>query len=175
MSKFGRWLNKGLETLTIALLLLTIVNVFIDVVLRYGFNNSYIGLQELEWHLFSSLFLLGMSYALQKDAHVRVDIFYQRHSQYKKSLIDFIGHILLVLPLSILIVYHGSDFAYQSFELLEQSGDPGGLSYRFIIKSVIPLSFILLIMSSLDSIYRAWCNIKSPTSKAPHNHQQGQL
>jgi TRAP-type mannitol/chloroaromatic compound transport system permease small subunit len=144
-STYTRWL----ENLTIGLLLLTIFNVFIDVVLRYLFNNSSIALQEMEWHLFSSLFLLGISYTLQNDAHVRVDIFYANLTQKKQALINVIGFVIFILPISLLIIYYGFDYAYNAYELSELSGNPGGLTHRFIIKSVIPISFILVIISGV--------------------------
>jgi len=142
-----RLYTQWLERLTVGLLLLTIANVFIDVALRYGFNNSSIALQEMEWHLFSSMFLLGIAYTLQKDAHVRVDIFYAQFAPKKQALINLIGFVLFVLPISLLITYYGIDFAYSAYTINEQSGDPGGLTHRFIIKSIIPLSFILVIIS----------------------------
>jgi TRAP-type mannitol/chloroaromatic compound transport system permease small subunit len=144
-STYTRWL----ENLTIGLLLLTIFNVFIDVLLRYLFNNSSIALQEMEWHLFSSLFLLGISYTLQNDAHVRVDIFYANLTQKKQALINVIGFVIFILPISLLIIYYGFDYAYNAYELSELSGNPGGLTHRFIIKSVIPISFILVIISGV--------------------------
>ncbi|RUA06611.1 MAG: C4-dicarboxylate ABC transporter [Gammaproteobacteria bacterium] len=133
--------------MTVGLLLLTIANVFIDVWLRYGFNNSSIALQEMEWHIFSSMFLLGIAYTLQTDAHVRVDIFYAKFTAKKQAIINLIGFVIFILPISLLIAYYGIDFAYSAYAINEQSGDPGGLTHRFIIKSVIPLSFILVIIS----------------------------
>ncbi len=144
---FRRKYTQWLENLTIGLLLLTIFNVFIDVVLRYAFNNSSIALQEMEWHLFSSLFLLGISYTLQSDAHVRVDIFYANLTQKKQALINMIGFVICILPISFLITYYGIDFSYSAYEINETSGDPGGLTHRFIIKSIIPISFTLVIVS----------------------------
>lgn len=141
--------NKWIERTIIVLLLLTIANVFIDVVLRYVFNNGSIALQEMEWHLFSVMFLLGIPYTLQQDAHVRIDIFYAKFSVKKQAWVNIIGFVIFILPISTLIAYNGFDFAYQSYVLNETSGDPGGLAYRFIIKSIIPLSFILVIISGL--------------------------
>ncbi|WXT99635.1 MAG: hypothetical protein Ctma_0339 [Catillopecten margaritatus gill symbiont] len=141
--RYAQWL----ERLIVGLLLLTIANVFIDVALRYGFNNSSIALQEMEWHLFSSMFLLGIAYTLQTDAHVRVDIFYAKFAPKKQAIINLIGYVIFILPISLLIAYYGIDFAYSAYAISEQSGDPGGLTHRFIIKSVIPLSFILVIIS----------------------------
>ncbi len=142
-NKYTQWL----ERLTVGLLLLTIFNVFINVILRYVFNNSSIALQEMEWHLFSALFLLGIAYTLQKDTHVRVDIFYTKFSIKKQALINLIGFALFVLPISLLIIYYGVEFAYSAYVINEKSGDPGGLTHLFIIKSIIPISFILLIIS----------------------------
>ncbi|MBE8189389.1 MAG: TRAP transporter small permease subunit [Candidatus Thioglobus sp.] len=141
--------SQYLENIIIGLLLLTILNVFVDVLLRYAFNDSSIALQELEWHLFSSMFLLGIAYTLQNDGHVRVDIFYAKFSPKKQALINLIGLLIFILPLSLLVSYYGFDFAYQAFLLNEQSGDPGGLTQRFLIKSMIPISFILIIVSGV--------------------------
>ncbi|CAC9649287.1 TRAP dicarboxylate transporter, DctQ subunit, unknown substrate 6 [uncultured Gammaproteobacteria bacterium] len=142
-------MNKALSVTTTTLLLLLIANVFIDVVLRYAFNNSSIALQELEWHLFSAMFLLSIAYGLQNDIHVRVDVFYLNFSPKTQALINIIGSVVFILPISLLITYYGFDFAYLAFEIGEKSGDPGGLYYRFIIKSIIPLSFILVIISGV--------------------------
>ena len=142
-------MNKALSITTTALLLLLIANVFIDVVLRYAFNNSSIALQELEWHLFSAMFLLSIAYGLQNDTHVRVDVFYLNFSLKTQAFIDIIGSLVFILPISLLIAYYGFDFAYLAFEIGEKSGDPDGLYYRFIIKSIIPISFILVIVSGV--------------------------
>lgn len=103
----------------------------------------------MEWHLFSALFLLGISYTLQSDAHVRVDIFYANLLPKKQALINIIGFVIFILPISLLITFYGIDFAYGAYEINELSGDPGGLTHRFIIKSIIPISFILVIISGV--------------------------
>ncbi len=157
VGKYTKWL----ENLTIGLLLLTIFTIFTDVVLRYAFNNSSIAIQEMGWHLFSAMFLLGISYTLQNDAHVRVDIFYASLSIRKQVWINLIGFVIFILPISILIIYNSVDFSYQAFLLSEQSGDPGGLPYRFIIKSIIPLSFILLIISGFIFAHNNLKKLKS--------------
>lgn len=146
---FKQKYTQYLENITVGLLLLTIFNVFIDVVLRYVFNNASIALQELEWHLFSAMFLLGIAYTLQCDAHVRVDVIYAKFKPKKQALINLIGLAIFVMPISLLISYYGLDFAYQSFLLNEQSSDPGGLMYRFIIKGMISISFVLVIISGM--------------------------
>lgn len=138
------------------LLLLLIVNVFYDVIMRYLFNDVSIGMQEMEWHLYATLFLLGISYTLSVDAHVRVDIIYERLSPKKQAFVDISGTLLFLIPFCALIAYYGVGFAHEAYSLGEKSGDPGGLPYRWLIKAMIPLSMGLVIISSLGFMLRSW-------------------
>jgi TRAP-type mannitol/chloroaromatic compound transport system permease small subunit len=137
-------------------LLLLLLNVFYDVILRYLFNDVSIGMQELEWHLYASIFLLGISYTLTLDGHVRVDVFYENFSPQRQALVNGVGTILFIIPFALLISWYGVQFAWDSYQLGESSGDPGGLPYRWIIKAMIPLSSVLLIISSTGSLLRSW-------------------
>lgn len=131
------------------LMLLMIANVFFDVIMRYFFNDVSIGMQELEWHLFAAMFMFGIAYTLKEDAHVRVDIFYDVMSAKKKAVINIIGSLFLALPITLIILYYGSDYAYEAYSMGEGSGDPGGLPHRWIVRSVIPLSSFFLVLSIL--------------------------
>ncbi len=129
-----------------------ILNVAYDVMMRYVFHNSSIGMQEMEWHLFSVIMLYGTGYALRHNAHVRVDFIYDRLSERKRALIDIFGTIFFLLPLSLLIIYGSYDYVLDSYTTNEISEDPGGLHYRWIIKAMIPLSFIFLIFCAFNFI-----------------------
>ena len=142
--------------LSAILLLLLLANVFYDVIMRYLFNDVSIGMQELEWHLYATVFLLGISYTLSQDGHVRVDLIYHQLSPRRQAIIDIAGTLLFLIPFSTLILWYGIDFAADSYQLGEGSGDPGGLSHRWIIKAVIPAAFILLIISGIGFMLRAW-------------------
>ena len=131
------------------LFVIMLFNVFIDVIMRYMFNDVSIGMQELEWHLYASVFLLGVPYTLRAGGHVRVDLIYERLSVRTRALIDMFGTLLLLLPFAGLVAWYGVDFARESFELGETSGDPGGLPYRWIIKSMIPFAFFAIFISGL--------------------------
>lgn len=146
------WLCGALSAGAMILLL---INVFYDVVMRYGFNDVSIGMQELEWHLFSCVFLLGIPYAIQQNAHVRVDILYDRWSDQTKAWINLFGTLILILPFIFLVAYFSYEFAYESYDMGEGSGDPGGLSHRWIIKALIPASFILIGLASLSMVTQA--------------------
>lgn len=134
-----------------------VILITLDVFLRYIFNFSSASLYELEWHFFAIIFLLGSSITLQNDQHVRVDVFYNKLSNKKKEIVNLIGNIFFLLPFSIVIFYTSLPFVEDSLKILESSPDPGGLPYRFIIKLVIPLSFLLLALQGTINIIK---NIK---------------
>lgn len=149
-------LDEGLAKLSLlcgwiacAALILMTLNVFYDVVARYAFNNVSIGMQEMEWHLYSVVFMLGIPYALRTDGHVRVDVLYTSWSDRTKAWINLLGGLIFVIPLAYLIGYYGYSFALDSYQMGEGSGDPGGLPYRFIIKSLIPFSAFFIATSGL--------------------------
>ncbi|MFV2055250.1 MAG: TRAP transporter small permease subunit [Thiohalomonadales bacterium] len=136
------------------LVLLMVLIIFYDVSMRYVFKIGSVALQELEWHLFAVIFLLGAAYTFKHDAHVRVDVFYNsaKCSDYCRAWIDISGFIFLLLPFSILIISSASGFAYNAYLIVEGSPDPGGLPYRYIIKAIVPLAFILLILQGLSKL-----------------------
>ena len=142
----------------ILLMFLMIADVFFNVTARYFFKYGNVGLQELEWHFFSVIILLGMSYALKDDTHVRVDIFYEKMSLKKRALINMAGVILFVLPLALLVAWLSWDYVAEAYESGEGSADPGGLPYRWVIKGFIPFSFWLLIFFSVGYFIK-WLNV----------------
>ncbi|GDY27035.1 C4-dicarboxylate ABC transporter [Agarivorans sp. Toyoura001] len=146
--------SKAIAGLTAVLMLLMLVNIFYDVIMRYFFRSSSIGMQELEWHLFAAMFLLGIASTLQAEGHVRVDIIYDKLSSRKRAWIDSLGVVFFLFPFCGLIAWYGYDFALESYNLGETSGDPGGLPYRWIIKSMIPISAICLAISGLGMLLK---------------------
>lgn len=136
------------------LMILMMVNVFYDVIMRYFFRTSSIALQESEWHLFAMVFLLGMSYALKEDGHVRVDVIYDNLHYKKQAVINIVGAIVFLIPFSLLIAFGSIDFVLEAFHTHEISGDPGGLTHRWLIKALVPFSFYLLALSSVGFIVK---------------------
>lgn len=136
-------------TITAIAMVLMILNVFYDVVMRYFFKTGSIAMQEMEWHLFSVIILIGIAYTLKEDGHVRVDLVYDKLTPRKKALINMVGSVLFILPISLLVGLSSIDTVVESYTMMEQSGDPGGLPYRWIVKALIPLSFLLLIITSI--------------------------
>lgn len=135
------------------ILALLVILVVYDATVRYIFSNGSIALQELEWHLFDVVILFGIAYALKEDAHVRVDIFYAAYSEKTKALINTLASLFFILPFSLLIIYIGVEFVSMSFVQNEGSSNPGGLGYRFLVKSLLPLSFVFLSLQALRDVF----------------------
>ncbi len=132
-----------------------------DAVMRYLFSAGSIALQEVEWHLFDIIFLLGLTYALKHDKHVRVDIFFERYSKETKAIVQILSMLLFVIPFSLLFLVDSIDMFIQSYLQNEISSDPGGLTHRYIIKGVLVLSFILLIIQALSEIFKAFQRLEN--------------
>jgi TRAP-type mannitol/chloroaromatic compound transport system permease small subunit len=132
--------------------LVMLANVFYDSIMRYFFNSGSIALQEMEWHLFSIVFLFGMAFTLKEDGHVRVDILYDSFSPRWKAIVNIGGALLFLIPLSVLIAEGSYWYVHEAYTTNEISGDPGGLGMRWLIKSVIPASFVFLIVSAIGFI-----------------------
>ena len=143
--------------LTIALALL----VSYDASMRYLFSSGSIALQEVEWHIFDIIFLLGLSYALKHDKHVRVDIFFVNYSKETKAIVEILSMLFLLIPFSLFFLQGSLDITIQSYLQHEISSDPGGLKYRFIIKGVLFLAFILLTLQAISEIIKAYSKVKN--------------
>jgi TRAP-type mannitol/chloroaromatic compound transport system permease small subunit len=149
---------------------LMLLNVFYDAIMRYFFSRGSIVLQEMEWHLFAIVFLFGIAYALKEDGHVRVDVLYDRYSPRWKAIVNIGGVVLLVLPLSVLVVEGSVWYVQEAINTGEVSGDPGGLPYRWLIKAVIPASFVFLIVSAIGFVIHninIYLGLAAPPERRP--------
>lgn len=128
--------------------LLLVVVVCVDVAFRYLLRQSNAALPELEWHLFSLIFLLGSGYTLRHNKHVRVDVLYAGWHIRQQTWLNLLGHVLLLVPFCFILIYGSQPFVYRAFITMEGSADPGGLPYRFLIKSAIPACGVLLLIQA---------------------------
>jgi len=136
--------------------LVLVLLVSYDVSMRYLFSSGSIALQEMEWHLFAFIFLIGAAYTFKHDDHVRLDLFYQSHfmNDYHRAWINLLGGIFMLLPFCILIIYCAWPFVSLSYTSHEGSPDPGGLPWRWLLKATIPLGFTLLLLQGLGDILK---------------------
>ena len=148
IERFSELIGRGLSWLVLALVLL----VGYDVMMRYFFRSGSIAIQELEWHLFSLIFLLGAAYTLKHDDHVRLDLFYRSRfmSDYRRAWVNLLCSLLFLIPFCILIIKSSWPFVFQAYQFAEGSPDPGGLPYRWVLKAAIPLGYFLLIIQGLS-------------------------
>lgn len=126
-----------------------------DVFTRYFLRESSVAIQELEWHLFAIIFLLGAAYTLKAERHVRVDVFYVKFSSRTKAWVNFLGSLLFLIPFSILIIWTSYTFVLNSLSIAEKSPDPGGLPARFVLKACIPLGFFLVLLQGLALLLKS--------------------
>lgn len=141
----GRW--------TLWLVLAMIALVATNVALRYSLSLGSVWAQELEWHLLAALILLGISHALQRGDNVRVDVLYASYSPGRKYLVDLVS-LGLLLVVSLIFIKLSIPYVWQSYAIAEQSPDPGGIPMRWLIKSLIPIGYVLVVLQCLAAIGR---------------------
>lgn len=152
IENISEWTGRLTAWLVLAMVLL----ISYDVAMRYIFNSGSVALQELEWHLFALVFLLGAGYTLRHDEHVRVDIFYRaaRLNDRHRALIDLFGGLFFLLPFGLAIIVSAWPFVHNAYLYSEGSPDPGGLPYRWILKAGILAGFGLLLLQGIADIIR---------------------
>ena len=144
--------GNSVSWIWIALLAVIALNVF----LRYVFGVGRIEFEEIQWHLYSIGFMVGLSYALNADAHVRVDVVHERLTPTTQAWIDLYGLLLGLLPFIAMMILYGIPFVLDSFKTGEISASPGGLGGRWLIKSVLVMGFVLLGLAAMSRLLRLW-------------------
>jgi TRAP-type mannitol/chloroaromatic compound transport system permease small subunit len=129
-----------------------------NVLLRYVFHTGTVWSQELEWHLMAPICLFGMSYALRHGEHVRVDVLFASFSDRNKNLVEFISSLLL-MAICLIVIWLSFGYVMQSWSIGEDSANPGGIPARYILKSLIPIGFALMLVQGFGQAIRyflAW-------------------
>lgn len=173
LHKFLGKLIDAIGIVAVLLMLAMVANVFYDVLMRYLFNDVDIGMQELEWHLFAAMFMFGIGFTLKEDAHVRVDIFFEKMRPHTQATINIICAIVFALPITAIIMYYGYSYALDAFQMGEGSPDPGGLPHRWVIRAVIPASNLFLIICIFYHIVDNILRYKQPNIHQDHLHDEG--
>ena len=145
--RLGRWISW----LTLAMVLITLT----VALLRYLFNTGWIALQESVVFLHGTVFMLGIAYTLQQDRHVRVDIFYRRWGPRGRAWVDLLGVVLLLVPSCMFLLWISWDYVAASWQRLEGSREAGGLPGVFLLKTLIPLTALLVLLQGLANLLRS--------------------
>ena len=154
------WIGRIAAWLIVPILALVLIGVTLSMlkvgtifeweqdIFLFGSKLTLASLGDLQWHLFGFMLMLTMAGALVTNNHVRVDFLRQHMSPRLKRTIDLVGHILFLLPLCVVVIWHGYDFTVRSFTMGEGS-NYDGLYDRFLLKSSIPIGFTLLALAGL--------------------------
>jgi TRAP-type mannitol/chloroaromatic compound transport system permease small subunit len=138
-----------------------------------GVNLSSNAWIELQWYLFSLVFLLGAAPALAKGAHVRVDVLYARVPPRARAWIDLLGSLLFLLPFTLFGLWSSWPAIRNSWAVREVSSDPGGLP-RYPLKTMILVAFALLFLQGLSEAYRAASRLRAgSTAEAERAGEEG--
>lgn len=169
------WLGDQLGWVWLALTAIVVLNV----TLRYLFNEGRIELEELQWHLYSAGFLLGMAVCFASDQHVRVDVIHERLSLRMRAWIELYGLLLLFFPFVFLVGWHALPFVEFAWRTAEVSPAPGGLPFRWLIKAALPLAMLLLGLAGLARLTRVTAllfgtpePLAEPVENRPNNRGQ---
>ncbi|WP_422036966.1 TRAP transporter small permease subunit [Roseibium sp.] len=133
---------------------------FVIVLLRYVFGYSYIFLDEGVLYLHASLFMLGAGYTFLVNAHVRVDIFYAKCTERTQAWIDLFGHLFLLTPALILLIWFSWPYVRGSWAIMEGPISVGGIPASYLLKTLIPAYCVLLLIQGIAAFIRDVVRLK---------------
>jgi TRAP-type mannitol/chloroaromatic compound transport system permease small subunit len=145
-----RGIGNAVSWIWVVLIAVIIVNV----TSRYAFGEGRIEFEELQWHLYAIGFLIGLSYCIQNDSHIRIDIFHERFRLRTKAWIELFGILIFLIPYTAVVLVYAPPFIEYSIRTNEVSSAPGGLPYRWAIKSVMFFAYLLILTAAISRLSR---------------------
>ena len=149
--QFSEKTGRAVSWLCVLLVLL----ICYDVIMRALIDDTATWIIELEWHIFSLIFLLGAAYTLKHDRHVRVDLFYSKFSVKDKAWVNFFGTLIFLVPWCLVLIIFSYQFALGAYTIGEGSPNPNGLPARYIIKFSITLGVVFLLLQAIAMLIDA--------------------
>jgi TRAP-type mannitol/chloroaromatic compound transport system permease small subunit len=146
--------NEKIGILCSYLIIPIIFITFFIAFMRYVLDFGNIALQEIVIYLHAMVFMIGASYTLKNNVHVRIDIFYNKFSSKKKKNIDFYGTLFLLIPTCILVFFSSFNYVLSSVLLLESSKEAGGLPILYILKFYILLFSVTLFLQAISELIK---------------------
>jgi TRAP-type mannitol/chloroaromatic compound transport system permease small subunit len=143
----------AITTKTAWINMLVMFTILVQVTLRYGFHAGEAWVDEFIWHLYA-FFMFGLSYAITTDSHIRVDIAHMKFTKKKQRIIEVLGIVFLIMPFTIIIFDHSIGWVHHSFMANEFSENTTGLPYRWVVKSLLPISLVLIFIASLSELIK---------------------
>ena len=153
------WFFGEIASALWTVLMLVIV---VQVVARYVFNMGSITMEELQWHLYSIGFMLGLAFTEIHERNVRIDVLAERFSLRTRLRIELAGLLVFLLPFTLFSIWYAVPFFWSSWELSEVSAAPGGLPARWFLKSFIITAFTLLALAGFSRLTRVIAALRIP-------------
>ena len=147
-------MNTAVARVVKWLALVMVLVQFCIVIGRYVFGYNSIAAQESVLYMHATLFMLGAGYTLLVDKHVRVDVFYAKVSDASRRQIDIFGHVFLLIPSMLTLLYWSWPSVRNSWKILEGPISVGGIEAVFLLKSLIPAFCILILLQSVSLLVR---------------------
>ena len=169
IGKFIDQINDTVGKLASWLVVFMVFVTFGIVVMRYVFNIGSIQAQESVIYMHATLFLLAAATTLKQDAHVRVDIFYGKMSIKKQAVVNFLGNLLLLIPVCVFILWASWEYVADAWEIKETSREAGGLPGVYLVKTLIIIFTSMLILQGIAEIFKNLNTIFSKTENTPIN------
>lgn len=154
-------INRLVGAATMWLALAMVLLQFAIVVARYVFGTTSIFWNEGVLYLHASLFMLGAGYALLVDGHVRVDIFHARLSPRGKAMIDALGHLLLLAPSLLMLLWWSWPMVRRAWAIREGAISVGGIPASFLLKTLVPAFCVLLLIQGASGLIRAALRLRA--------------
>ncbi|MFC7368947.1 MULTISPECIES: TRAP transporter small permease subunit [Vreelandella] len=169
-----RWLDgltEGVGRAVAWLVIIMMVVQFAVVVMRYFLGVNSIVMQESVMYMHAAVFMLGAAWTLKRDGHVRVDIFYRRLTARGRAWVDFLGTLLLLIPVSLFIAVSSFQYVRSSWVIMERSPD-GGIPGVFLLKTLILAMVGLLLVQAVAQLIRQLLIICGKLPNVPHGHEE---
>lgn len=148
-------LNSALGKTCAWLTLFLVIGTTVVVVLRYGFGIGATALQEAVLYAHALVFMGAAAWTLQRNGHVRVDIFYQQFSGRRQALVEILGNLLFLLPLCLFLGWASWDYVSNAWATHEGSSESGGLKFVYLQKSIILLLVVSLSLQGVSNLIKA--------------------
>ncbi|MEC9206203.1 MAG: TRAP transporter small permease subunit [Pseudomonadota bacterium] len=150
LDDFIEKIGHGTSYIVVIMVFLVIITLF----LRYVLNIGSVALQESIMYLHAIFFMIGISFAIKENAHVKIDILSNKFDSKQKSMVFILGVIFFMIPFSLFTIFISTDMVFNSWQIMEQSGEAGGLNFVYILKSIIPLAGILILLQSISELIK---------------------
>ncbi|MGB0496040.1 MAG: TRAP transporter small permease subunit [Kangiellaceae bacterium] len=150
LDKLSDWVGPTVAWLTVLMILFSLLNILSS----WLFNTNSIAIQESITWMHGFNFLLATAYTLNKNEHVRVDVFYAKMNSKNKAIVDFLGSLFLLVPTAIFIAWASWPAFYLSWRVNEVSSEPGGLPMLYILKALLLAMPLLLLLEAFNQLLK---------------------